>query len=85
VMMIATELVANAVRHTGAPVKLRLHRTNGRLVIDVADRDPRTPRLREPDLLEEHHRGLMLVDAFAARWGSRPTADGKVVWAEVAL
>ncbi|GAA0810405.1 ATP-binding SpoIIE family protein phosphatase [Spirilliplanes yamanashiensis] len=84
-LMIVTELVANAVRHTGAPVRLRLHAGAHRLVIAVADADHRTPRRHDPDLLEEGHRGLLLVDAFAARWGSRPTPDGKVVWAEVPL
>jgi anti-sigma regulatory factor (Ser/Thr protein kinase) len=85
VQMIVTELVANAVKHSQMPVKLRLYQAGDRLVIDVMDRDRRVPQRMDPALDEEHHRGLFIVDAYAERWGSRPTADGKVVWAEVLL
>jgi hypothetical protein len=30
-------------------------------------------------------RSGLLVDAFARRWGTRPTPDGKVVWAELTV
>ena len=82
---IGTELVTNAIRHAQGPVRLRLHHTGGRLVIDVTDHDQRLPRRFDPAPHEEHHRGLFLVDAFARRWGTRPTPDGKVVWAELAV
>lgn len=82
---IGTELVTNAIRHAAGPVRLRLHQTGDRLVIDVGDRDQRLPRRFDPAPHEEHHRGLFLVDAFADRWGTRPTPDGKVVWAELAV
>ena len=82
---IGTELVTNAIRHAEGPVRLRLHHSGGRLVIDVTDHDQRLPRRFEPAPHEEHHRGLFLVDAFARRWGTRPTPDGKVVWAELTV
>jgi anti-sigma regulatory factor (Ser/Thr protein kinase) len=82
---VATELVTNAVRHADGPVRLRLHHTGSRLIIDVTDTDQRLPRRFDPAPDEERHRGLFMVDAFARRWGSRPTPDGKVVWAELAV
>ena len=82
-LTVVTELVTNAVRYTQAPVRLRLHQARDRLVIDVIDRDQRLPRRMEPAPNEEHHRGLFIVDAFSRRWGTRPTTDGKVVWAEI--
>jgi anti-sigma regulatory factor (Ser/Thr protein kinase) len=82
---VATELVTNAVRHAQGAVRLRLHHTGGRLIVDVADTDQRLPRRFEPAPDEERHRGLFMVDAFSRRWGTRPTPDGKVVWAELAV
>jgi anti-sigma regulatory factor (Ser/Thr protein kinase) len=85
VAIVVTELVSNAVRHTNAPVALRLHHTGGRMVVEVSDEDDRPPRARTPSVHEENHRGLLIVETLAQRWGSRPTAEGKVVWAELAL
>jgi anti-sigma regulatory factor (Ser/Thr protein kinase) len=82
---VGTELVTNAIRHAEGPVRLRLHHARDRLVVDVTDHDQRLPRRFEPLPHEEHHRGLFMVDAFARRWGTRPTADGKVVWAEIGV
>ncbi|WP_169336551.1 ATP-binding protein, partial [Nocardiopsis prasina] len=45
----------------------------------------RLPRIRSAGADDEGGRGLYLVDQLAARWGSRPTPDGKAVWFEVPL
>jgi hypothetical protein len=83
--MVVTELVSNAVRHTAKPMTLRLQHRARRLIVEVADGDERQPRRLRPTLLEEGHRGLFIVDKLSRRWGTRPTADGKVVWAELAM
>ncbi|PPK70946.1 SpoIIE family protein phosphatase [Actinokineospora auranticolor] len=82
---IASELVTNAVRHTGRPTTLRLHADRSRLAMGVGDRDPTVPHPIPAAPTDEHHRGLHIVESFATRWGTRPTADGKVVWAEILL
>ena len=82
--MVVTELVSNAVRHTGKPLTLRLQHRERRLIVEVTDGDERQPRRLQPALLEEGHRGLFIVDKLSRRWGTRPTAEGKVVWAELA-
>ncbi len=82
VLIIISELCTNAIRHGGSPASLSL-RAAGRCVGgEVADSGaPFVPRPREPSDQDEHGRGLMLVAAFADRWGVEPAAGGgKVVW-----
>jgi anti-sigma regulatory factor (Ser/Thr protein kinase) len=83
VTAIVAELVANAVRHAGTPLELRLERRPGRVRVEVRDRAAGMPRLTIPAPEDEEHRGLFIVDRFAAAWGAEPVSGGKVVWAEV--
>ncbi len=83
--VVVTELISNAVRHTGRPLTLRLQHREQRLIIEVADDDDRQPRRMTPTIRDERHRGLFIVDKLSRRWGTRPTANGKVVWAELCL
>ncbi|UGQ12248.1 SpoIIE family protein phosphatase [Yinghuangia sp. ASG 101] len=80
---VVTELVANAVEHARTPMELRLSLRPGRLVVQVADHDGRLPRRLAAGAADERHRGLMIVNALSADWGTRPTDTGKVVWAEL--
>lgn len=94
VTAIVNELVTNAVRHARTSLRLRMRRHPGRIVVEVADRDGRLPKpmaaapifssMYSSAVLEERHRGLLIVSTLASRWGVRPTDDGKVVWAEIA-
>ncbi len=80
-----SELVTNAVRHTQAntPVMaLRLEVEGGWLRIGVHDRNLGEPEPRTPADDDESGFGLVLVDALADKWGVRPSATGKAVWAE---
>ncbi|GAA1781912.1 hypothetical protein GCM10009682_00220 [Luedemannella flava] len=84
VQVIVTELVSNVVRHVGTPLELVLRRSPRYVHIAVLDGDERRPHLRGPDEpYSAGGRGLLLVDAFAAAWGSHPTATGKSTWATV--
>ncbi len=80
---VVTELVANAVEHARTPMELRLSVRPGRLVVQVADHDGREPRRLAAGAADERHRGLAIVHALSADWGTRPTDTGKVVWAEL--
>lgn len=52
--------------------------------IELWDTAPGEPRMREPDWLAESGRGLRIVhDVTRGRWGCRPEAAGKCVWAEI--
>lgn len=84
VQVVLTELVGNAVRHAGTPMEVVLRRTAQYIHVSVHDQDRRHPRLCGPETPDaEGGRGLMVVEALAASWGSAPTRDGKVVWATV--
>jgi hypothetical protein len=79
-LLIATELVENAVLHTTSRPLLRLELRTGTFTISVADDDPRQAVLLERP--SESGLGLRLVAQTAHIWGcSRSWAGGKVVWA----
>ena len=84
VVAVVIELVANAVRHAVTDLELRLL-TDGRVRVEVHDHDPTPPVRRRPGPMQEGGRGMMIVEAYASRWGIRPTDDGKTVWAEIDL
>ena len=84
--LVATELVANAVRHArGEVVRVTVTRiARHRVRVAVTDRSKQMPQLRVGDPLAETGRGLLLVDGTTAgRWGVIPYNWGKQVWAEV--
>ena len=82
---IVSELVANAVEHTGTnTVGVSITRTGEecvRIVVTDASRVRPNPVAPAPD--DEHGRGLLLVEMLAHAWGCEPVADGKRVWAEL--
>lgn len=88
--LLATELVANAVRHTKGPAALRVRWSAGALRIGAWDADPEPPDPpRELAALgeAEEGRGLALVRACSDLWGWQPLTRngnrGKYVWCEL--
>jgi hypothetical protein len=85
-MLIACELVTNAVAATGtvempasyaalhdldlAMVAMRLLHTPESLFVEVWDRDPNPPIPGTPGLLDESGRGLTLLAALSKTWGA---------------
>lgn len=84
-VLVAAELVTNAVTHTPGPQQLRLRLLPDRVVVEVTDADERPPRRLIADAGSEGGRGLTIVSALAGDWGVRPLGSGKVVWAELDL
>lgn len=82
--LLATELVSNGVVHAGTPLVFSVLLRGHHLYVAVRDGDPQPIRMQtvHPDL-DDHGRGLLVVDSLAAAWGSLPTDEGKVVWAAV--
>jgi anti-sigma regulatory factor (Ser/Thr protein kinase) len=79
--LLTSELVTNAVLHARRPPSLGVAVSDGQLVVDVGDPDPRHPQLDWAGAYGEHGRGLAIVDALADDWGVRQTPDGgKSVW-----
>lgn len=92
VALLVGELAANAVQHghvAGRDFQLLLTaRPDGSRAavlvrIEVSDaRTERRPVLCRPQPCAERGRGLLLVDAFAAKWGAADRDIGKTVWCE---
>ncbi|MEU5160503.1 ATP-binding protein [Streptomyces sp. NPDC020875] len=87
-ILLISELVTNAVVHTGCPAVLRVlfglgKAEAGTVRVEVADRCARPPRRRTADDDETNGRGLELVDGLADRWGWRQEGHGKAIWCEV--
>lgn len=85
-VLATSELVANSLKHGRAPMRLRLRRTDRRLIVEVTDGDEHLPRRQQVEPADEAGRGIALVAAIAAEWGARRLPEGgKAVWAEFAL
>lgn len=82
-LLVASELVINAVEHAGGRLDLTVARTGTALRIAVHDDGADAPRLGPPHPTTGRGNGLRIVDAIATHWGSTPDVVGKTVWAEV--
>jgi anti-sigma regulatory factor (Ser/Thr protein kinase) len=87
VVSIATELGANAIRHsaTGRHGKFTIEITRAASCVQVAvtdDGGPGEPRVIT-DADGEHGRGLVLVRGLAARMGTDGGPGGRTVWAQI--
>ncbi|MEU4148868.1 ATP-binding protein [Streptomyces sp. NPDC026659] len=83
--LVVSELVANAVRHARREsIRVVVERTApGTVRVAVADFSRVLPEPCTPKDDEEGGRGLALVAALAANWGTDERRWGKVVWAEL--
>jgi hypothetical protein len=85
--LVMSELVTNAVEHAATTITVGVCLRRAGIHLSVSDGAPAPPRVIKPTRprrdhpLDERGRGLRLVTAAAAAWGSLPTRTGKVVWA----
>lgn len=83
-VLLVSELVGNAVRHTGARVfGLRMHRRRGWIRVEVRDPSRGLPCLMPVQEMDISGRGLMLVDKLSDRWGVDLLPRGKTTWFEM--
>ncbi|MFJ8538986.1 SpoIIE family protein phosphatase [Streptomyces sp. NPDC093591] len=82
--LILSELVTNAIRYGGDPIRVRMLRDRT-LICEVFDASSTSPHLRYAAMTDEGGRGLFLVAQLAERWGTRYLPTGKVIWAEQPL
>ena len=81
-----SELVTNAVIHTGTPAELVAHLDDQFLTVLVRDGGvdgavEQPPAHEDPMMISG--RGLTLVDAIATAWAAEHGADGTTVWFEI--
>ncbi|GAA0461618.1 hypothetical protein Ade02nite_16190 [Paractinoplanes deccanensis] len=81
-LLVITELVQNVIQHTGDGGELTLSRSAD-VLIEVYDHSRDLPHLLRPDPRRLGGRGMLVIDAVSDDWGSRLTANGKVVWARL--
>ncbi|MEV5440897.1 ATP-binding protein [Streptomyces sp. NPDC052682] len=93
--LVITELAANAATHAahalppagGAPeIRLGFRLDPAHLLLSVSDPDDNPPVYAPGagSALQEHGRGLCIVDALSEAWGWSPTPpSGKTVWARL--
>ncbi|MFI1092990.1 ATP-binding protein [Streptomyces sp. NPDC020917] len=86
VELLVSELVGNAVRHTGARTfGLRMQRRRGWIRIEVRDPSRALPCLLPVRDLDVSGRGLFLVDTLSDRWGVDLQPRGKTTWFELRI
>jgi anti-sigma regulatory factor (Ser/Thr protein kinase) len=98
-VLIASELVTNAVQATGNTdqrpnylalrdvplLRVRLSLRSEVLVIAVWDTSPKLPVREQQSEENTRGRGLFIVEALCERWGAYASkVGGKVVWAQIA-
>ena len=83
-VLLVSELVTNAMRHGGAPIRLVADVTSSGLRVEVYDGNSDAfPAVRDIRPDAPGGRGLRLVDALADRWGTTEAGSGKCVWFEI--
>ncbi|KIF76810.1 regulatory protein [Streptomyces sp. 150FB] len=85
-VLLVSELVGNAVRHTGARVfGLRMVRRRGWIRVEVRDPSRGLPCLMPVHEMDVSGRGLFLVDKLSDRWGVDLLPRGKTTWFEMRI
>lgn len=78
--LVATELVANVVRHARTTMEFIAGLRDGHIFLSVRDGSRRLPKPADPAFTDAGGRGLRLVRELTDGWGVLPVTDGKVVW-----
>jgi serine phosphatase RsbU (regulator of sigma subunit)/anti-sigma regulatory factor (Ser/Thr protein kinase) len=80
-LLLTTELSTNGVQHAGTDIDLEVIATEIGVTVTVTDYGTgRAVLLPQTGDLNERGRGLLLVDHFAASWGTTHDAKSKGVW-----
>ena len=86
-LLLISELVTNAVLHSGPPIMLSMDCDGELLRVRVRDGSKGAPQPRNADPDAENGRGMTLVELLTDTWGVAPVADdygtGKEVWFEL--
>jgi two-component sensor histidine kinase len=84
--LLVSELVTNALRYGAQPMRMIAKHDGANLRVEVHDaRGGEPPRLRRAAPDSTNGRGMMIVDALAARWGWSEFGGEKQVWFELDL
>ena len=88
-LLLLTEVVTNAVRHSGAangdPIQIAMSEESDCVRVEVTDPGAgfEPPQRLVPDHSRPGGLGLVLVDRLSRAWGTRKTKEGSLVWFEL--
>ncbi|SHG21957.1 Anti-sigma regulatory factor (Ser/Thr protein kinase) [Jatrophihabitans endophyticus] len=87
VVLVASELVGNAVRHVDDPADLDIawDVDDSTVLVRVRDTGSEDPHLQHVGAEATGGRGLAIVSALALEWGVQRVGHGKQVWARVPI
>ena len=83
VLLLTSEVVTNALLHTGTRLTVLVERSGAGVQVAVEDGSSVPPVQRRHSTTASTGRGVQLLEAIAETWGWRPTAAGKIVWFRV--
>jgi anti-sigma regulatory factor (Ser/Thr protein kinase) len=84
VMLLADELVSNALRYAGGASEIGISGSAESIRVEVIDPSPALPALSRVGPRQDRGRGLLIVEQLASAWGADPLPiGGKSVWFEV--
>jgi anti-sigma regulatory factor (Ser/Thr protein kinase) len=82
--LLVSELVSNAVIHARTVITICATLDHKRVRVDVTDGDPtRGPAVLRAADDAEQGRGIGILEALAAAWGTDRSATSKTVWFEI--
>jgi anti-sigma regulatory factor (Ser/Thr protein kinase) len=79
-ILLASELVTNAVRYGLEPITIDVRFAADAVTITVSDTHPALPRRRDASATDVGGRGLQLLEALSDEWGHVQRDLGKDVW-----
>jgi anti-sigma regulatory factor (Ser/Thr protein kinase) len=80
ILLAASELAANSVRHAGTAYTVRVDRSDTEVRVTVEDGGNGTPEVQDPGPLTPSGRGLMIVEQLSDAWGTSRAGDRNRVW-----
>jgi anti-sigma regulatory factor (Ser/Thr protein kinase) len=83
VVLVAHELVTNAVEHARTPLELSVSFDGAQVVVEVHDQSPLEPRLQPFNPSATRGRGLQIVAALATSWNYVRHTCGKTIRAVI--
>jgi anti-sigma regulatory factor (Ser/Thr protein kinase) len=83
VLLVANELVVNAVEHARTALELEVGFDGTAVVVEVHDESPLPPQLQPHNLRAARGRGLQMVAALAKSWSCVQHASGKTIRAVI--
>jgi anti-sigma regulatory factor (Ser/Thr protein kinase) len=83
VLLVAYELVANAVEHARTALELAVSFDDTAVVVEVSDESPREPQLQPFHLAAVRGRGLQMVAALSKSWNWVRRGGGKTIRAVI--